>query len=208
MSKTISGKEKSEEEIAKLAEQAESGDYKIYPILKPANWVGIKAGALKSNLIGSDEDGDLEVVVGYGYDTPDNFIFLTKKDLEKKDGPEILKEAFANLENYDTEFEFCESLENKALASSGTDFASERILSVKHMLKAHKMLEAEELLVSVPRRTCMMVISKEADNKLINTFLFLHKHTWEDDSFGNAPIANMLFVVKNGSIVGHVPLEE
>ncbi|MGJ8732769.1 hypothetical protein [Cellulophaga fucicola] len=208
MSRTIVGKEKSEEEIAKLAEQAESGDYKIYPILKPANWVGIKAGALKSNLIGSDEDGDLKVVVGYGYDTPDNFIFLTKRDLEKKDGQEILKEAFANLENYETEFEFCEALENKSLASSGTDFASERILSVNHMLKAHKMLEAEELLVSIPRRTCMMVISKDADKKLINAFLYLHKHTWEDDSFGNAPIANMLFVVKEGSIVGHVPLEE
>ncbi|WP_253256031.1 hypothetical protein [Formosa algae] len=122
------------------------------------------------------------------------------------DAKQITQEAFTNLENYDTDFEFVKALHNKALASSGNDFSSERLLSQAHMLRAHTMLEADELLVSVPRRTCMMVISKTADEDTINKFIYLHNHTWKDDSYGNAPITNALFVVKEGSIVGHIPL--
>ncbi|EPR74489.1 hypothetical protein ADIWIN_0590 [Winogradskyella psychrotolerans RS-3] len=204
MSNTIYGPEKTPEEIAKIVEQTENSDQKIYPILKPGDWVGLKAGALSSTLIPS-EDG-AEVVIGYGMDTPDNFVFLTKQHLETMDAKQITQEAFTNLENYNTDFEFVEALNNKALASSGHDFSSERILSRTHMLKAHAMLEAEELLVSIPRRTCMMVISKKSDKDTVNKFTYLHNHTWNDDSFGNAPITNGLFIVKGGDIVGHIPL--
>ncbi|WP_179335432.1 DUF1444 family protein [Winogradskyella costae] len=204
MSNTIYGPEKTPEEIAKIVEQTENGDQKIYPILKPGDWVGLKAGALSSTLIPS-EDG-AEVVIGYGMDTPDNFVFLTKQHLETMDAKQITQEAFTNLENYNTDFEFVGALNNKALASSGNDFSSERILSKTHMQKAHTMLEAEELLVSIPRRTCMMVISRQADEETINKFAYLHNHTWNDDSFGNAPITNALFIIKGGDIVGHIPL--
>ncbi|WP_253256030.1 hypothetical protein [Formosa algae] len=74
MSNTIYGPEKTPEEIAKIVEQTENSDKKIYPILKPGNWVGLKAGALSSTLIPS-EDG-AEVVIAYGMDTPDNFVFF------------------------------------------------------------------------------------------------------------------------------------
>ncbi len=204
MSNTIYGPEKTPEEIAKIVEQTENSDQKIYPILKPGDWVGLKAGALSSTLIPSENGA--EVVIGYGMDTPDNFVFLTQQHLETMDAKQITQEAFTNLEAYNTDFEFVKALNNKALASSGNDFSSERILSKSHMLKAHAMLEAEELLVSIPRRTCMMVISKTADEDTVNKFVYLHNHTWNDDSFGNAPIINALFVVKEGAIVGHIPL--
>ncbi|RCW92472.1 DUF1444 family protein [Winogradskyella arenosi] len=204
MSNTIYGPEKTPEEIAKIVEQTENSDQKIYPILKPGDWVGLKAGALSSTLIPSENGA--EVVIGYGMDTPDNFVFLTQQHLETMDAKQITQEAFTNLEAYNTDFEFVKALNNKALASSGNDFSSERILSKSHMLKAHAMLEAEELLVSIPRRTCMMVISKIADEDTVNKFVYLHNHTWNDDSFGNAPIINALFVVKEGAIVGHIPL--
>ncbi|SHJ19904.1 Protein of unknown function [Mesonia phycicola] len=204
MSSTIYGPEKTPEEIAKIVEQTENSDKKIYPILKPGNWVGLKAGALSSTLIPSADGA--EVVIGYGMDTPDNFVFLTQQHLETMDAKQITQEAFTNLEAYHTDFEFVEALNNKALASSGNDFSSERILSKSHMLKAHAMLEAEELLVSIPRRSCMMVISKTADEDTVNKFVYLHNHTWNDDSFGNAPIINALFVVKDGAIVGHISL--
>ena len=75
------------------------------------------------------------------------------------------------------------------------------------MLKAHAMLEADELFVSVPRRSCMMVISRDSDEALLGTFLNLHKDAWEDDSYGNAPIANILFTMKAGRITGHIALD-
>ena len=198
--------EKSQEELEKIIEQTKQSDQKIYPILKPGHWVGLKAGALNSNLINS-ENGP-KVVIGYGIDTPDNFVFLTKKHLETMDGQQITRQAFQNLENYETIFEYSETFDNKVVTSSGNDFSSERILSVSHMLKAHEMLQADELLVSLARRTCMMAISRDADQELLNKFVYLHEYTWNDDSFGNAEISDILFIVKEGRITGHIPLSE
>ncbi|REE08145.1 uncharacterized protein DUF1444 [Winogradskyella pacifica] len=205
MSGTLYGKEKSQEEIDKIVEQTKNSDQKIYPILKPGNWVGLRAGALNSNLI--QTEAGPKIVIAYGMDTPDNFVFLTQQHLETMDQKEITNEAFRNLRNYETEFTYSEALQNKVLTSSGNDFSSERILNEAHMLKAHAMLEAEELFVSVPRRSCMMVISRDSDEALLGTFLNLHKDAWEDDSYGNAPIANILFTMKAGRITGHIALD-
>jgi len=205
MSSTLHGKEKSPEEIEKIIEQTKNSDQKIYPILKPGDWVGLKAGALSSNLINTEAGP--KVVIAYGIDTLDNFVFLTKQHLETMDSKYITNEAFRNLGNYETEFTYSEVLQNKVLTSSGNDFSSERILNEAHMLKAHAMLEADELFVSVPRRSCMMVISRNAKEKLLGAFLSLHKDAWEDDSYGNAPIANILFTMKAGRITGHIALD-
>ncbi|WP_179350026.1 DUF1444 family protein [Winogradskyella pacifica] len=205
MSGTLYGKEKSQEEIEKIIEQTKNSDQKIYPILKPGNWVGLRAGALNSNLI--QTEAGPKVVIAYGMDTPDNFVFLTQQHLETIDAKEITNEAFRNLRSYETEFTYSEALQNKVLTSSGNDFSSERILNEAHMLKAHAMLEADELFVSVPRRSCMMVISRDSDEALLGTFLNLHKDAWEDDSYGNAPIANILFTMKAGRITGHIALD-
>lgn len=205
MSGTLYGKEKSEKEIEKIVEETKNSDQKIYPILKPGDWVGLKAGALNSNLIRSEAGP--KVVIAYGINTPDNFVFLTQKHLETMDQKQITNEAFRNLGNYETEFTYSEVLQNKVLTSSGNDFSSERILSEAHMLKAHTMLEADELFVSVPRRSCMMVISRNAEEELLEAFLGLHKDAWEDDSYGNAPIANILFTMKAGRITGHIALD-
>ena len=70
------------------------------------------------------------------------------------------------------------------------------------------MLQADELLVSLARRTCMMAISRDADQELLNKFVYLHEYTWNDDSFGNAEISDILFIVKEGRITGHIPLSE
>jgi len=56
---------------------------KIYPILKPGDWVGLKAGAIGQTFVGTPEAPIL--VAGFGYDTPSNFIFITTKDVEGKD---------------------------------------------------------------------------------------------------------------------------
>lgn len=205
MWKTLFGKKKSNQELEQIKAQTESGKHKIYPILKPGNWVGIKAGAIKQTLVGDEQNP--QVVIGFGYDTPENFVFLTHQHLEKMDANQILKEAYQNLEDYKTEFEFSKSLNNKVLTSSGLDFSSERILSKTHMLKAHEMLNADEILVTIPRRRCMMVVARDSEKELLNTFVGLHQNAWQDDSYGNAPIANMLFVLKEGNIIGTFPLD-
>jgi len=199
------GDAESDKRVEQDIVQVESGQVtKIYPVLKGGDWVGIKAGALKQTLIGTPEQPEL--LVAFAYDVPGNFIFLTQKDLEGKDPDKLLKEAYDNLEEVESKFEISETLNRKVLTSSGNDFSSEKILCKSHMIKAHELLQSKELLVSIPRRRCMMITSKQVDKELLNTFLALHKHAWEDDSYGNAPIINALFVVVDGQIDGIIPL--
>lgn len=201
-----SGNKKTDKVLEEDLEKISSGEItKVYPIIKSGDWVGIKAGALKQTLIGTQEAPQL--VVGFGYDTPTNFVFLMPKDLEGKDPNKVLQKAYANLEAVDSEFVVSEKLNGKVLTASGNDFSAEKILSQKHMLLAHKLLDASELLVSIPRRRCMMVTSKSVDKETLNLFVALHQNAWKDDSYGNAPIINALFVVINGEIKGTITME-
>ena len=201
------GNKEKDKQVEKDIEKIKSGEItKIYPILKPGDWVGIKAGAIKQTLIGTQEEPQL--VVGFGYDTPSNFVFLMPKDLEGKDPNNILSEAYRNLEEVQINFEVSEEIDGKILTASGNDFSAEKILSKAHMMKAHELLNTEELFVSIPRRRCMMITSKSAKKETLNVFAAFHGKVWEDDSYGNAPIINALFVVINGEINGLIPLDK
>ncbi len=191
--------------VERELEQVASGEIdKIYPILKPGDWVGIKAGCLKQVLFGEPQDPML--VIGYGYDAPTNFVFLMESDLNGKTPEEIYKEAYNNLENLPTEFETSESLKG-VLFASGQDFSSEKILCKSHLMKAHELLQANELFVSIPRRRCMTITSRNTDEATMEHFLMFHNQVWQDDSYGNAPIMNGLFVVIDGEIDGIIPLD-
>jgi len=199
------GNKESDKQVEKDIEQIESGKItKVYPILKPGDWVGIKAGAIKQTLIGTQEAPQL--VVGFGYDTPSNFVFLMPRDLKNKDPNKILEEAYKNLDAVSSEFEISEKLGGKVITASGNDFSAEKILSKNHMLKAHRLLKSDELLVSIPRRRCMMIVSKSVDKETLNIFVALHNNAWQDDTYGNPTIMNALFVVINGEINGLIPL--
>lgn len=202
MWKTLFGRKKSDEEMERIVAQKESGSYKIYPVLKPGTWPGLQAGVLRQVLVGKEDNP--QVVIGYGYDTPENIIFLTHQDLEKMDAQQIIKEAYENLENFQTIFEYSTAFHNKLLISSGLDFSSERILCKSHMLKAHQMLNAEEIIVTIPRRRCMMVMDRYAETDFLNAFIAMHNDAWQDDSYGNPPIGNLLFVLKEGEIIGTI----
>lgn len=184
-----------EESIARI----KVGDIdKVYPVLKPGDWVGIKAGAIRETLLGTPEAPIL--VAGFAYNTPDNFTFLTAKDVAEKDTARIVETAYANLEMIPVKFTVVDQLGGILLTASGNDFSSEKIFSQTHMLKAHKLLNADELLVSIPRRRCMVVVSKNADQKLLDLFVVLHKKAWQEDDYGNAPIINALFLIKDGTV--------
>lgn len=192
--------------VEQEVEQIKSGDIqKIYPILKPGNWVGIQSGAIKQTIFGAPENPEL--VAGFGYDAPDNFIFLTHKDIEGKDGKQILDEAYDNLDKIEVKFETSEKLGDQLLFASGHDFSAEKILSPEHMLKAHKLLKSDKLMVSIPRRTCMYIIPDIVSEDLLEEFKLLHRNTWEDDSYGNAQILNAYFIVENGEVESYTLAE-
>ncbi|HMZ94800.1 MAG TPA: DUF1444 family protein [Bacteroidia bacterium] len=190
--------------VADTVSKIESGEVnKIYPILKPGDWVGIKYGAIKQTLLGTDDSPEL--VIGYGYDGPNDFIFITHDMLQDKTVELVYQEATKNLAEYDTPIK--EVVAGKVVICDGADFCSEKILNTAFMLDLHKRLDAKELLVSIPRRRNMMVTSRQAEPAILNQFMNVHLSTWDDDSYGNAPIINLLFVVVNGEINGVIRLD-
>ena len=201
MLKSIFGKGQAKDQAIKMKKNLNTDQYKLFPVLKPGSWQGIDQGAVVSTLVpGKDQP---KVVIGFAYDAPDNLIFLTHGQLGNRTGKEVIGEAFNNIEKYDTKFEISQKLEGRVLFSSGSDFASERILSESHMKKAHELLGANELLVSVPRRTCMMVSNYNETNKALRQqTIALHKRAWNEPEYGNEQITDILFVVAEGKIVG------
>lgn len=170
---------------------------KVYPILKPGDWVGIKAGALRQTLIGDKDDPKL--VVGFGYDAPNNFVFLNYSDYPEREKLEkIVGQAYENLHQYEVTFN--EVVPKKVLVFDGQDFCSEKILDAKFMKSLQDFLGGDKLVVSIPRRRCMMVTNSFEEEGIFEQFLKVHSDAWSDDSYGNPPIINSLFVVKNGEI--------
>ncbi|MCA6361951.1 MAG: hypothetical protein IM638_02875 [Bacteroidetes bacterium] len=188
-------------------EQVASGQSnRLYPILKPDDWVGIKAGAIHKPFTGTAYNKGL--VIALGFDAPDNFVFLTPQNLNGRTVEEAFEEACINLEELDYAFDEMDLGPDKILTASGNTFSSEMILSKAHLQKAHRILNTDEIWVSIARRTCMMIISKHADEESVNTFVYLHQYTWKDDSYNNAPVLNALLSVKNGELEGMLLLEK
>ncbi|GHZ50809.1 hypothetical protein VCSRO8_3464 [Vibrio cholerae] len=52
-----------------------------------------------------------------------------------------------------------------------------------------------------------MAVSRDAPKEILNQFMYLHSHAWNDASYGNAPIANVLFLLEGGEIVAIIPMD-
>ena len=170
---------------------------KVFPIIKPGNWIGIKAGALRQTLIGEKENPKL--VVGFGYDAPNNFVFLNHLDYQDREKLEsMVEKAYSNLHSYEVTLNVV--VPNKVITIDGQDFCSEKILDTTFMKALQDKMGGDNLVVSIPRRRCMMVTNSFEEEGICNQFLSIHNKTWNDESYGNPQILNSLFVVKNGEI--------
>ncbi|QXP59970.1 hypothetical protein [Olleya sp. HaHaR_3_96] len=194
-------------EIQAIVTKASQGEYKVYPIVKAGTWDRLDGEILQTTAIKGDNENDSSKIVAvYGIDTPDGFVYLTMADLEIYDGTKLLDDAYKNLDDLESVLEYAEALNNKALISIGSYFASERVFSKVEMSKAHAMLESEELFVSTSVYGELMIISQHADKDTKDKFAYLHKYNWNDDENSNERIADLVYSVKNGAIVGHIPL--
>lgn len=172
---------------------------KIYPILKPGDWIGVKAGAVQQTLLGTAENP--KVVIGYGYDAPSNFVFLNFSEYPDQNAlKQVIAEAYENLHAYEVELNYV--VPNKVVIIDGLDFCSEKILDVRFMKAIQEEMGGKELLVSIPRRRCMMITTAFDEQAIRDQFLSVHQDTWNDDSYGNPTIINALFKVIDGKIVG------
>ncbi|MBY0537690.1 MAG: hypothetical protein K2P88_17670 [Chitinophagaceae bacterium] len=178
-------------------ESVKSGKLKVYPILKPGDWIGIKAGAICQVLVGNAENPLL--VIGFGYDAPQNFVFLNGTDFNTNEEIQVaISGAYQNLAAYEVALN--EVVPGKVCIIDGKDFCAEKILDKPFMRALQNKLGGDHLMVSIPRRRGMMVTNSFDEEEIRAIFLDVHAKTWNDPSYGNAPIINAVFKLVNGEI--------
>lgn len=168
----------------------------IYPLLKPYDWPHAKLVAHR-RLIDSEPSAP---VVAYGFDAGDNYQFVPATKVDDLDLLDA--EALGNLAALDYPWELGDKGGLRFAASSGREFSAERLLDIQAMTACQDLLESEHIVVAAPRRTCLFATRHGQSAKQMNLFLKLVSHTFNDDSYGHAPISPLLFVVQGGKLQG------
>ena len=174
----------------------------IYPILKPGDWVGIKSGAMYRVLIGNDQNP--QVVVGYGFETPENFEFLTFQDLKEYPGDTAHSESFKNISAYNSPWIALPGSEGYALTASGKTFSSEKLVCTDFLVAAEFGLKAKEIYVAIPRRGHIYAINIEAPPASMDKFIDHVFGIYHDKQGHTAPISDIFIKVSAGRFTGAV----
>lgn len=139
-------------------------------------------------------------IVAFGYDNGETYQFVPAKDVN--DISSLFGEALLNLGDLDYPWELGDSHGLRFATSSGKEFCAERLLDPDAMLKCHQLLESDRITVAAPRRTCLFAAAYDLPEEQEITFNKLVIHTYNDDSYGHAPIAPVLFYLEKGRIDG------
>ncbi len=139
-----------------------------------------------------DENGDTEV-------------FQINTDNKGEDYYKMVFEnGERNFDNFELPFEFWnpidKKLDYKVLSCKPSLFASQKIMSKKHMLEAHKLLNTDELLVSIPRMGAIFVCDKKVSKEHRSDFFNQHAYIVLEESIKKEVLCEDIFVVKNGEI--------
>jgi len=184
-----------------LSEIDTQSDPIIYPILKEYNWVAKPFAVYKHYM---DSDKPPVPLIGFGYDTTDNFIFLTQDKLGERSIDDLYAESLSNLQKEEAEWE---NFTDFMLTASGKTFSSEKILDPEFLKDAQTRLDTDEILVAVPRRTVIYAARADLAEQQMAKFKHIVAYTLKDDSFGNAFITNLLFKFKEGVFSGALIVE-
>jgi uncharacterized protein YtpQ (UPF0354 family) len=171
-------------------------EHAIYPILKEHDWVA-KDLAAHEPFLGT---GKPPVPwIAYGYDSGDHYVFVLQTDLATRSLEDYKREAMANIEKFPAVWE---PLMDHVLTASGKDFSSEMILSKRFLIEAQEKLGAKQILVGVPRRRVIYAADEDMPADQMKAFAAMFRYTFDDASYGNAPIANLLFRYRDGESAG------
>lgn len=141
----------------------------------------------------------------------DNHIFHIKTNNYNKRFYKMLADnGQKNLDNLEPNFEFLNPIDGepdyKILSLKVSFLTSESILSKKHMLKAHKMLNTNELMVSIPRRGIISICDYNLEPKNFKDFLNMHVYMVKNNKDNLELLCEDIFTIKNNEIDGVLEL--
>lgn len=175
----------------------------VYPMLKDARWQGIPH-AVHYPFVKNGDKPELAIV--FPQDAGDRFEYITPTDLQDESIKKNFENWQENIDQYPFEIEVSERLKNRVIFASGQDHSAEKILSPAFLAEACRVLNTDKLIISTPRRRCLMITSYHEDFLMLETFFHLHFIAYREDNYGNEVITEMVFVANNNKIEYAVPL--
>ncbi len=181
-------------------------DVPVYPFFAHRDF----EGNIPNNLVGGfhHKQGEEmpEVVVNLVAIQGEDLMIVDSVDMEENLFGALYDRAFKNLEELDEiEYKLLADYDNKLALASSHEFTSETILSQKHMLRLHKLLGSNDILVSVVRRGFLLACSKNESEKVKNTFvnysMYVRKMPVETEL-----LTTDIFGLRNGTVQGFIPV--
>ncbi|WP_087024091.1 hypothetical protein [Thaumasiovibrio subtropicus] len=157
----------------------------LFPIFKPSGWQH-KAIVASEAFLGLDKAPF--PVIAYAYDKPDNYEFVIREVLSQP-FEEMAAEAKRNLCSQPFELS---AFSDYGLTASGAPYSSELVLCEGFLTEAQKQLGTDKISVSFPRRSVIYIAKTELTQAQALEFHYLVAATYIDDSFGNAPISDVI----------------
>ncbi len=185
------------------AEEIDKSKVPVYPMIKRADWKGI--GLVRSqSFLNIGEKPELAIV--FAQDAGNSFLYITESDLKLPGITENFKNWQKNIDAYPYEIVLAASQDNRVFTASGEDHSAEKVLSPAFLSEACRVLNTDRLIISMPRRRCLMVTSYYEDFQTLENFFRLHFAAWEEEDYGNEQISDMVFTANRDSIEYAVPL--
>jgi hypothetical protein len=178
-----------------LDELKKPGARVVYPVLKAYDWPAKPYAVYKHFL---DKDKPPIPLIGYGYSTSENYVFVTKEELGARSLDSLHAEAMANLERVELAWD---RIDDNTLTASGHDFSAEKTLCPDFVVAAARTLHAKSVLIATPRRRVVYAFNAAAPEDKRKLFFAVVAHTLNDDSFGNALITNLVFEYEGDKVV-------
>ncbi|QEC45241.1 hypothetical protein [Pseudobacter ginsenosidimutans] len=175
----------------------------VYPMIKDARWQGISL-AVHLPFVKLGDNLDLAIV--FPQDAGDRFEYITPHDLQIEAIKNNFEKWQSNIDEYPYEIEISEQLNRRVIFASGSDHSSEKILSSAFLAEACRVLNTDKLIISAPRRRCLMITSYYENFQMLETFFHLHFIAYREDDYGNEVITEMVFVSDNNKVQYAVPL--
>lgn len=191
------------QEAPSESSQVEKDKVPVYPMIKSGEWKGMSR---VEHIPFVTLNGHLDLAVVFAQDAGDQFMYITEGDLQNPAVKANFDQWQANIDNYPFEIEISERLNKRVIFASGEDHSSEKILSKQFLEQACKTLNTDKLIISIPRRRCLMITSYYEEFSLLESFFHLHFIAWREEDYGNEVITEMVFVADKDKVQYAVPL--
>lgn len=190
-------------EAAPAVVSIEKDKVAIYPMIKDARWQGTPH-AVHYPFVKVGETLDLAIV--FAQDAGNSFQYITPAELENEAIKANFEKWKQNIDNYPFEIEASEKLKGRIIFASGEDHSSEKILSATFLAEACKVLNTDKLIISAPRRRCLMLTSYHETFPMLENFFFFHFEAFREEDYGNELITEMVFIADANRVQYAVPL--